>query len=343
MNTDTCIGEAPAFASGSASHVRITHRNTTEVGEMAAYVQGWEQIYDQLTPGPFVGDFTEVWFDGIQIFREQTTQSLQEHCRPWQGCITVGIPLRMDGRVVYDGWEVDEHTQITIKPGEESLLRTSPALDLIAVALPMDELMEFTRILEGNDAAEALVRAPAALRDPAGSTKLKEFLFSALSSIISAPQLLEHEQLRRAMKHAIYESTVASFGKAAAASQTPRTSSGRRQVVHRAVAYMREHVNEPLSVADLCAELGVSRRTLQYCFEEVLQLNPVGYLRAIRLNGVRRDLLNSDPEKTMIQDVAARWGFWHLSRLATEYRAMFGELPSATLRGAAAPARHLNA
>ena len=33
---------------------------------------------------------------------------------------------------------------------------------------------------------------------------------------------------------------------------------------------------------DLCRVLGVSRRTQQYSFQEVLQLNPVSYLRAMR-------------------------------------------------------------
>ena len=31
-------------------------------------------------------------------------------------------------------------------------------------------------------------------------------------------------------------------------------------------------------------------------------------------------------------DVAARWGFWHLSQFAVDYKKLFGELPSRTLR-----------
>jgi AraC family ethanolamine operon transcriptional activator len=35
-----------------------------------------------------------------------------------------------------------------------------------------------------------------------------------------------------------------------------------------------------------------------------------------------------------VQSVAASWGFWHLSRFASDYRQMFGQLPSDTLRNA---------
>jgi AraC family ethanolamine operon transcriptional activator len=94
---------------------------------------------------------------------------------------------------------------------------------------------------------------------------------------------------------------------------------------------MRVHVEDALTVEDLCRELGVSRRTLQYSFREVLRVNPVSYLRALRLNGVRRALKSADQRCGSVQDIAARWGFWHLSHFACDYRRMFGELPSETL------------
>ena len=86
-------------------------------------------------------------------------------------------------------------------------------------------------------------------------------------------------------------------------------------------------------------ELGVSRRTAQYAFQDTLNLNPIAYLRAVRLNHVRRELRLGDSVTT----AATKWGFWHLSSFAQDYRAMFGELPSATAKrapGALAPVVH---
>lgn len=90
---------------------------------------------------------------------------------------------------------------------------------------------------------------------------------------------------------------------------------------------------------DLCRVLKVSRRTLQYSFQEIMQLNPVSYLRAMRLNGVRRMLKLPGSERQSVQDIAALWGFWHLSHFANAYRCMFGELPSETARESAHTAR----
>ena len=77
------------------------------------------------------------------------------------------------------------------------------------------------------------------------------------------------------------------------------------------------------------------RRTLQNATQEVLGVSPQNYLKAVRLNGFRRALKCRNPARESIGDVAARWGFWHLSQLAQDYRRLFGELPSQTLVRAA--------
>ncbi|MGK8195309.1 helix-turn-helix domain-containing protein [Burkholderia cepacia] len=59
-----------------------------------------------------------------------------------------------------------------------------------------------------------------------------------------------------------------------------------------------------------------------------MNLNPVAYLRAVPLNHVRRELRLGDS----VMFTATKWGFRHLSSFAQDYRAMSGELPSATAK-----------
>ncbi len=93
---------------------------------------------------------------------------------------------------------------------------------------------------------------------------------------------------------------------------------------------MLAHRTRPVGVPELCEQLHVSRRTLQYCFQDVLGMAPATYLRTLRLNGARRDLCGRAAGS--VQDVAEAWGFWHLSQFATDYRRLFGKRPSETLR-----------
>ena len=62
-------------------------------------------------------------------------------------------------------------------------------------------------------------------------------------------------------------------------------------------------------------------------------VSPHQYLRAARLNGLRRALRNP-PRGASVLSLAADWGFWHPSSCAAEYHKLFGELPSTTLRRA---------
>jgi AraC family ethanolamine operon transcriptional activator len=105
----------------------------------------------------------------------------------------------------------------------------------------------------------------------------------------------------------------------------------RKKLVDRACELMLGHTDEPLSILEVCSRVGTSRRKLNYSFQDVLGTTPVKYLRSLRLNGVRRALRQAAPGVT-IQDIASHWGFWHLSQFAQDYKKLFGELPSATLK-----------
>ena len=83
---------------------------------------------------------------------------------------------------------------------------------------------------------------------------------------------------------------------------------------------------------ELLARVGcVSVRTLHASFQDRLGESPMAYVRRVRLGRVRAELLASDPASTRVTDVATRWGFFHQSRFAQQYRAQFHELPSVTL------------
>lgn len=84
-------------------------------------------------------------------------------------------------------------------------------------------------------------------------------------------------------------------------------------------------------IDDLAKTAGVSPRTLQKHFRSALGTTPRAALREIRLKRVRKALLH-DGANTAVTDIALRCGFTHLGRFAADYRARYGETPSATQR-----------
>ncbi|EAB8791680.1 helix-turn-helix domain-containing protein, partial [Salmonella enterica subsp. enterica] len=103
------------------------------------------------------------------------------------------------------------------------------------------------------------------------------------------------------------------------------------KLVSKAREYLFENATEPVTVLELCNELYVSRRTLQNAFQQVLGIGPNAYLKTIRLNAVRRELVSPYSKQTTVKDAAMQWGFWHLGQFATDYQRLFNEKPSETL------------
>lgn len=105
------------------------------------------------------------------------------------------------------------------------------------------------------------------------------------------------------------------------------------QLARRARDYIVAHIHQPLTLKELYTALGVSRRTLFYSFETVFGMTPMEYIKLQRLQGARQSLQAADQAKTTrVAPIAHRWGFWHSGHFAQEYKAMFGESPSETLK-----------
>lgn len=118
---------------------------------------------------------------------------------------------------------------------------------------------------------------------------------------------------------------------------TQEVREGRKErpscALERALAFLRRHLEHPLTVEDLAEAAGVSPRTLFRDFKKEIGASPMEVLREERLERIRQELSDPQPE-TSVTEVAFQWGFNHLGRLAAVYRDRYGETPSDTLHRA---------
>jgi AraC-like DNA-binding protein len=104
--------------------------------------------------------------------------------------------------------------------------------------------------------------------------------------------------------------------------------------IDRLEQFLEANHDRPLYIAEVCAACGVSERTLRASCQDHLGMSPVRYLWLRRMHLAQRMLIKADPTKTTVTEIATEHGFWELGRFSVQYRALFGELPSVTLRSA---------
>ncbi|KWV52861.1 transcriptional regulator [Bradyrhizobium macuxiense] len=98
----------------------------------------------------------------------------------------------------------------------------------------------------------------------------------------------------------------------------------------RARAYLETRATEPLDLAELADVAGTGIRALQLGFRRHFGTTVSDMLLDIRLAQLNARLKTARPGERIV-DIAFDLGFTHLSRMASAYRAKFGESPKATL------------
>jgi methylphosphotriester-DNA--protein-cysteine methyltransferase len=108
----------------------------------------------------------------------------------------------------------------------------------------------------------------------------------------------------------------------------------RAAAVACACRFIDSYLGKPIGLAELCAHCGVGVRTLEYGFRQFYDATPIGFIKSQRLTRTRTTLASAGGRPTSISATARRVGFTHMGQYAQDYRSLFGESPTMTLRRA---------
>lgn len=145
------------------------------------------------------------------------------------------------------------------------------------------------------------------------------------------PARLAHAEVERALEQSLIHAMAKCMGSPGSEAETWAYRC-HETIMRRFRRVLDEHPDRALYVPEICAAVGVPDRTLRLCFHEHLGMGPKKYLVLRRLQLAQRTLSAASPDGTNVTEVATRYGFWHFGRFASSYRAVFGELPSITLK-----------
>ncbi len=96
--------------------------------------------------------------------------------------------------------------------------------------------------------------------------------------------------------------------------------------------FIRANAARAITAAEMTALAGVSPRALYYGFKRTLGVSPMKYLKHVRLDGARAALRRAGPLRRTVTEIALAAGYTSVSRFCRDYRAHFGETPTATMR-----------
>ena len=146
-----------------------------------------------------------------------------------------------------------------------------------------------------------------------------------LTRVVSWPEKIPKQQFESELLTA-----VRSLLEPAEVSQLIESRS--KQVVEMTLTYADAFQSQSPTVSELCANVNVSRRTLEVAFQTIVGKSPLQFITQRRLCRAYVDLKRAKDESIRVTDIAFAHGFTELGRFANRYQKIFGELPSETLR-----------
>ncbi len=366
--------------SSATREAGLEYRHTVvrDADECSQSLDGWQQHYQQLGRGSFVGELTQARWNDAALIRERTNRHVLQRMAAPPGGLVFGIAQTVAPGSQFDRRPLTTHTLLVLEGGREHELLAAGPIDMLGLQLGPSALAAWTagafagighdRVCDGDsdhdsdhdsdddidcgiDAlADAFADADADFGADAPAPRALQTA-AARGCIALAPQTAE--ALRAELAHALAwargsgERPLAPprlarrvFARIAQACRPsddgpappapPLGSERSHRTLTLALDFMAAHLTDDIRIEDICRASHASPRLLHHSFRTHRRCSAHRSLLAMRLSHARQTL-RRDPGQS-ITALAHDLRFCSSSHFAAQYRAMFGERPSALTR-----------
>jgi len=299
--------------------------DATQQGEVQRWIT--PEIH-QISRGIYEGRCTTLSMDEMHVVHEHQNQSVHKTGVTPKNICTVSMAFSTDPALRFSQFDNSLDSWLFLLPEEQAFdIKLPGNTETLYVCLEQDKLMADARILDER----YWEKAPEDLQ--VFNTPLRDTFADRLMWLLRHFGTVEMPSVQTMITDTILLAMNNANGIITSEQPEYRVRLRAHQLVKDARAFIddRLRLGHSPSVVDVCAHTGVSERTLQYAFQRELQLSPLAYMRIVRLNRARAQLLAAAPSETTVTDIATAWGFFHLGKFSQDYRRMFGERPSETL------------
>lgn len=296
--------------------------HSNDANHQAANLINWQQEFDQLSDGQFSGVINELHFPHIHVFREDTSHSLRQQCRVEEGGLWLGFSANSKSCRI--NHQQTSNQQFLCGRGSRDFELLTP--DNFSIYGLVLHPSFFTELIAPEQ--QSIINKQSDRLWLENTTQDELNSFKQYLALLLNPQgqrwsLTTHQQI-------LQDAIIELFNKNQQSAPPQVTSKQRNRIVARVEEYLTEvRLKEPLTISELCKAVHVSRRTLQYTFEQCYGISPKQYIQVLRLNQVRRELLSGEKQQ-VISDIAINHGFFHLGQFSQSYKRLFAETPKQT-------------
>jgi AraC-like DNA-binding protein len=279
----------------------------------------------------FEARLTWVEFEHLRLLRGRENLPRAAYVALAPDLVFIAFPLNHDPQQICDGVELQPGNIVLHGQGECVHQLTRGPSHWGSISLAPEYLAAWGNALAGLDLV-----APSAARilqpsRPDGA-RLRRLHAKACGLAETRPKLLAHGEVNRAIEQDLLHTLINCLASSDEAHEHSGPERYHIKIMQRYEEILAKNSERQLQIPKLCADIGVSERTLRACCEKFLGMSPAQHIRLQRPGRVRTALRHADSSTVTVADLARRFGFWELGRFAGLYQNLFGELPSATLR-----------
>lgn len=268
----------------------------------------------------------------ISISRLRYGAKVEIDCDPLDGCFLIQMPIGGTANISVGSHDLGASNDLAsvLSPMDAAHMQWSHDMDQLIMRVSRN-LLE--RTLVGHlghqlDAPLKFEHSFAWRNSPAWRCLLSYLMECA----VQYPDLAQHKLVLPQIEQLTTSILLASHQHNYSETTPARRNTILPRHVRRVQDFIHAHAHEQITPEQLATVAGVSLRSLYSGFKEFLDVSPMQYLRDLRMENVRTELVNG--EAANVAGVALRWGFSHLGRFSTEYKQRYGETPRQTLRRA---------
>jgi len=295
--------------------------------EMSEYGIKWKQEYYQISRGKFKGAIHAAHTANIQIIEVTWSPGIFVTGDIPEGSIVFGISLTEANQPVFHNDYLQAHEVAVLQQGDEIDFMSKYPHEMLVVTIDKNIFNSYSTTLLGKE-SDSINYCNYKLNLQGKS--YRQELVNRWSNMLNLALKSNEDLIDANFANTFEEELISSVITSSGASESYATRSERHRAAIKAREFILENKDKLLTIFDICEVVGTTERTLHLGFKELYGVTPKAFLTCIRLNYVRKELLQSNPDTT-VTSIAYKWKFYHLSRFAKQYFNMFREYPSETL------------